>query len=166
MPANPIPQKKSLQVDVNEQIECAQTLASRFYTDPSILEIEKEKIFRRTWQLVGTLQQACGELNGLKRTIADPETFFTADLAGEPIVVVRDKQGTLRAFSNVCRHRAGPIAQGSGCKNVLRCGYHGWTYTLDGRLIGTPDVEGVEFFDRSTMGMCRCDCKPGSSSFL
>jgi len=153
MPANPIAQKKSLQVDVNEQIECAQTLASRFYTDPSILEIEKEKIFRRTWQLVGTLQQACGELNGLKRTIADPETFFTADLAGEPIVVVRDKQGTLRAFSNVCRHRAGPIAQGSGCKNVLRCGYHGWTYTLDGRLIGTPDVERVEFFDRSTMGM-------------
>jgi choline monooxygenase len=153
MPANPITQKKPLRVDVNEQIECAQTLASRFYTDPAILEIEKEKIFRRTWQMVGTLQHACGEVNGVKRTIADPETFFTADLAGEPIVVVRDKQGTLRAFSNVCRHRAGPIAQGSGCKNVLRCGYHGWTYTLDGRLIGTPDVEGVEFFDRSTMGM-------------
>ena len=153
MPANPIAQKKSLQLDVNEQIECAYTLASRFYTDPAILEIEKEKIFRRTWQLVGTLQQACGEVNGAKRTIVDPETFFTADLAGEPIVVVRDKEGTLRAFSNVCRHRAGPIAQGSGCKNVLRCGYHGWTYTLDGKLIGTPDVEGVEFFDRSTMGM-------------
>ena len=153
MPANPIAQKKPLRVDVNEQIECAQTLASRFYTDPAILEIEKEKIFRRTWQMVGTLQHACGEANGRKRTIADPETFFTADLAGEPIVVVRDKQGTLRAFSNVCRHRAGPIAQGSGCKNVLRCGYHGWTYTLDGRLIGTPDVEGVEFFDRSAMGM-------------
>ena len=153
MPANPIAQKKVLQLDVNEQIECAQTLASRFYTDPAILEIEKENIFRRTWQLVGTLQQACGEVNGVKRTIADPETFFTAELAGEPIVVVRDKEGTLRAFSNVCRHRAGPIAQGSGCKNVLRCGYHGWTYTLDGRLIGTPDVEGVEFFDRSTMGM-------------
>ena len=67
--------------------------------------------------------------------------------------MVRDKQGVLRAFSNVCRHRAGPIALGSGCKNVLRCQYHGWTYTLDGRLIGTPDVEGVEFFDRSTMGM-------------
>jgi choline monooxygenase len=138
---------------VNEQIECAQTLASRFYIDPSILEIEKSRIFRSTWQLVGTLQQNCGEVNGVKRTIADAETFFTAEVAGEPIVVVRDKHGTLRAFSNVCRHRAGPIAQGSGCKNVLRCGYHGWTYALDGRLIGTPDVEGVEFFDRSTMGM-------------
>jgi len=146
-------QNKSLHLDVNEQIECAHTLASRFYTDPSILEIEKGKIFRGTWQLVGTLQQACGEVKGAKRTIADPETFFTAEVAGEPIVVARDKQGTLRAFSNVCRHRAGPIAQGSGCKNVLRCGYHGWTYTLDGRLIGTPDVEGVEFVDRSKMGM-------------
>src|SRR5271169_1556958 len=111
---------KPLHLDVHEQIESAHTLASKFYTDPSIL---------------------------------DAETFFTVDVIGEPVVVVRDKGGTLLAFSNVCRHRAGPIAQGSGCKNVLRCGYHGWTYTLDGRLIGTPDVEGVEFFDRSTMGM-------------
>ena len=144
---------EALRLDVNERIECAQTLASRFYTDASILEIEKARIFRRTWQLVGTLDHACGEVNGLQRTIADRETFFTAEVAGEPIVVVRDKEGTLRAFSNVCRHRAGPIALGSGCKNVLRCAYHGWTYTLDGRLIGTPDVEGVEFFDRTTMGM-------------
>jgi choline monooxygenase len=145
--------EESLRLDVHEQIECAHTLASRFYIDPAILEIEKEKIFRRTWQLAGALSQSCGEVNGVKRSIGDPETFFTAEVAGEPIVVVRDKEGTLRAFSNVCRHRAGPIAQGSGCKNVLRCGYHGWTYTLDGRLIGTPDVEGVEFFDRSSMGM-------------
>jgi choline monooxygenase len=142
-----------LRLDVNEQIECAQTLASRFYTDPALLDVEKARIFRRTWQLVGTLDHACGEVNGVKRTIADPESFFTAEVASEPIVVVRDKDGTLRAFSNVCRHRAGPIASGSGCKSVLRCGYHGWTYTLDGRLIGTPEVEGVEFFDRSTMGM-------------
>ena len=144
---------KPLQLDVNEQIECAHTLASKFYTDPAILDIEKTRIFLRTWQLVGTLSNACGEVNGVKHTIADPESFFTADVAGEPVIVVRDKQGILRAFSNVCRHRAGPIALGSGCKNVLRCQYHGWTYTLDGRLIGTPDVEGVEFFDRSTMGM-------------
>jgi choline monooxygenase len=149
---------KPLHLDVNEQIECAQTLASRFYTDPGILEIERDRIFRRNWQLVGTLDQPCGEVpsgetNAIKRTISDPESYFTADVAGEPIIVVRDKAGTLRAFSNVCRHRAGPIALGSGCKNVLRCQYHGWTYTLDGRLIGTPDVDGVEFFDRSNMGM-------------
>lgn len=144
---------KPLQLDVNEQIECAHTLASTFYTDPAILEIEKTRIFLRTWQMVGTLSHECGDIKGVQRTIADPESFFTAEVAGEPIIVVRDKQGTLRAFSNVCRHRAGPIALGSGCKHVLRCQYHGWTYTLDGRLIGTPDVEGVEFFDRSSMGM-------------
>jgi choline monooxygenase len=144
---------KPVKLDVNEKIESAHTLASKFYTDPAILDAEKSHIFRRTWQLVGTLNTPCGEMNGEKRTIADPESFFTVDVVGEPVVVVRDKLGALRAFSNVCRHRAGPIAQGSGWKNVFRCGYHGWTYTLDGRLIGTPDVEGVEFFDRSTMGM-------------
>ena len=150
---------KPLHLDVHEKIECAQTLASRFYIDPAILEIERRRIFQRTWQLVGTLNLPCGEANGVKRTISDPETFFTADVAGEPIVVVRDKQGELRAFSNVCRHRAGPIALGSGCRNVLRCQYHGWTYTLDGRLIGTPDVEGLEFFDRSTLGMVPLRCE-------
>jgi choline monooxygenase len=153
MSTKPVRPPTALRLDVNEQIECAHTLASRFYIDPSILDIEKARILRRTWQLVGTLDHACGEVNGATRTIADPESFFTAEVASEPVVVVRDKEGTLRAFSNVCRHRAGPIALGSGCKNVLRCAYHGWTYTLDGRLIGTPDVEGVEFFDRSTMGM-------------
>jgi len=159
MNTKPLHLDMPLRLDINEQIECAYTLASRFYTDPAVLEIEKEKIFRRTWQLVGTTMQPCGksgesgEANGVPKTIADPETYFTAEIAGEPILIIRDKQGTLRAFSNVCRHRAGPIALGSGCKNVMRCQYHGWTYTLDGKLIGTPDVEGVEFFDRSTMGM-------------
>ena len=144
---------KPLHLDMHEQIECAFTLASRFYTDPTVLEIEKEKIFRKTWQLVGTTMQPCGEVNGSNKTIADPETYFTAEIAGEPILIICDKQGTLRAFSNVCRHRAGPIALGSGCKNVMRCQYHGCTYTLEGKLIGTPDVDGIEFFDRSTMGM-------------
>src|SRR5260370_3263240 len=99
---------------VHEQTECAQTLAPRFYTDPAILGIEKTRIFQRTWQLVGTLSQSCGEVNGAKRTIADPESFFTAEVAGEPIIVVRDKQCDLRAFSNGRRHRAVPIALCTG----------------------------------------------------
>src|SRR5260370_40074102 len=136
-----------------EKSGCAQTFASRFYTDPAILEIEKTRIFHRTWQLVGTLSQSCGEVNGVKRTIFDPESFFTADVVGEPIVVVRDKQVELRAFSNVCRHHAGPTALGSDCKNVLRCQYHGWTYHLDDRLIGPRDVEAVEFVAHRTTGM-------------
>src|SRR5215472_15052623 len=149
---------KPLHPEMHKQIECAETLGSRFYTEPAILGIEKSRIFRRTWQLVGTLDHPCGEMNGAKRNISDPESFFTTDVVGEPVIVVRDKQGQLRAFSNVCRHRAGPIALGGGSKNLLRCQYHGWTYTLDGRLIGTPDVDGVEFFDRSTMGMVPLRC--------
>jgi choline monooxygenase len=148
-----------IHVDVNPQLECAETLASRYYTDPAVLALEKERIFRRTWQLVGTLSQACGEVNGAPRTIADAGAYFTVDVIGEPVVGVRDNAGTLRAFSNVCRHRAGPIAQGAGCRNVFQCGYHGWTYTLDGRLIGTPEVDGMEFFDRSTMGMFPLRCE-------
>jgi choline monooxygenase len=150
---------KPFRLDVNPQLECAETLASRYYTDPAMLSLEKERIFCRTWQLVGTLTQSCGARQGVKRTIADPETYFTFDVAGEPVVVTRDKSGTLRAFSNVCRHRAGPIAQGAGCKHVLNCAYHGWTYTLDGRLIGTPEIDGVEFFDRSSMGMVPLRCE-------
>src|SRR2546429_6779238 len=100
---------KPLHLDMHKQIECAETLASRFYTDPAILDIEKSRIFQRTWQLVGTLDHPCGEMNGSHRTISDPESFFTTEVVGEPVIVVRDKQGQLRAFSNVCRHRAGPI---------------------------------------------------------
>ena len=150
---------KRVNLGINERVECAETLASRYYTDPAVLLLEKERIFRRTWQLVGTLGQPCGEVGGVKRTIADAGAYFTVDVIGEPVVVVRDQAGVLRAFSNVCRHRAGPIAQGAGCRNVFQCGYHGWTYTLDGRLIGTPEVDGVEFFDRSTMGMVPLRCE-------
>ena len=95
-----------IRVDVNPELKCAETLASRFYTDPAILALEKSRIFHRTWQLVGTLSQPCGERNGLPRTIADPETYLAFDLAGEPVVVVRDKAGVLRAFSNALRNLA------------------------------------------------------------
>jgi choline monooxygenase len=110
------------------------------YTDPEILKEERSKIFHRTWQLVGRAEQ-----------VQQPGSFFTAEVLGEPVVVVRDLEGQLRAFHNVCRHRAGPVAQGTGCARHFRCLYHGWTYTLDGRLIGTHEVDGMEFFDRSTM---------------
>ncbi len=135
--------------DLDPRIECAWTIPARMYTDPAVLEQERRRIFHRTWQLAGNTGRPCGE----GKTIRGPETYFTADVAGEPVVVCRDKDGALRAFSNVCRHRAGPVAQGAGCRRTLQCGYHGWTYALDGRLIGTPEVDGVEFFDRSTMGL-------------
>jgi choline monooxygenase len=65
---------------------------------------------------------------------------------GEPLVIVRGVDGNLRGFYNVCRHRAGPPAQGCGSRQLLRCGYHGWTYGLDGSLISATEIEGVEGF--------------------
>ncbi len=129
-----------LQLDVSERIESAWTIPSRFYVDPAYLDIEKQRVFDRTWHLVGTADQ-----------VAAPGSYFTAEVVGEPVVVVRGKDGVLRAFHNVCRHRGGPVAESAGCREHFRCAYHGWTYTLDGKLIGTPDVGGMEFFDRSTM---------------
>jgi choline monooxygenase len=123
--------------DQDERVERAWTLPARFYGDPAILELEKRRIFNRTWQLVGRLDQVTG-----------PGGYFTTDIVGEPILVVRDGQANLRGFFNVCRHRAGPVARGSGCRRSFQCGYHGWTYALDGELIGAPEFDGVEDFNK------------------
>ncbi len=131
-----------LNFEFDPNIETAWTIPSRLYTDPAFLELEKKRIFHRTWQLVGT-----------SSAVAAPGSYFTTEIAGEPVLVCRDDRGELRAFFNVCRHRAGAVAEGAGCRKTFQCSYHGWTYTLDGRLIGTPDVDGMEFFDRSTMGL-------------
>jgi choline monooxygenase len=88
----------------------ATTLPARWYADPAFLPLEKEKIFWHTWQPVGYVDR-----------VAKPGDFFACDIAGEPIAVVRDAAGTLRALSNVCRHRASTIACGQGNCATLRC---------------------------------------------
>ena len=127
-------------VDVN--IARAWTLPAGVYTDPIVLPREQEKIFARTWQPVGRTEQ-----------VQNPGDYFTASVAGEPLLVVRGNGGELRAFYNVCRHRAGPPAEGCGTRKVFRCGYHGWTYGLDGGLISAPEFEGVEDFRPETFGL-------------
>ena len=122
-------------VIVNPAIECASTLASNYYVNPELLTVEKRKIFWRTWQLTGRSEQ-----------VRNGGDYITVDLLGEPLVVVRGSDGVLRGFYNVCRHRAGPAAEGCGSRKVFRCGYHGWTYSLDGRLVNAPEMEGVETF--------------------
>ena len=111
------------------------TLPSNFYVDPDYLEQEKRRIFWRTWQIVGRSEQ-----------VANPGDYFTANLCGEPLLLVRDTERNLRGFYNVCRHRAGPPAEGCGSRKVFRCGYHGWTYGLDGRLLNAPEMDGTEDF--------------------
>jgi choline monooxygenase len=121
--------------DVDADIARAWTLPSHLYIDASIFAAEKEKIFSRTWQVVGHASQ-----------VEKPGDYFTTDPLGEPLLFARGSDGRLRGFYNVCRHRAGPPAEGCGSRKLFRCGYHGWTYGLDGALLNATEVEGVEGF--------------------
>jgi choline monooxygenase len=86
--------------------------------------------------------------------VREPGAYFTFDLAGEPILVLRDDEGTLRAFYNVCRHRAAQVMNlPEGKATRLRCRYHGWTYDLKGRLRGTPEFDGVADFCKEEQGL-------------
>lgn len=123
---------------VDERLEFARTLPSAWYTDADRLGQEKAKVFSRTWQLAGRAEQ-----------VAAVGDYFTTTIADEPLIVARDREGVLRAFSNVCRHRAGPVASDCGNRKNFQCAYHGWTYALDGRLVATPEFGGVECFDKS-----------------
>src|SRR5271169_3763141 len=125
--------KESLQVEA--EIARAWTLPSVLYTDAGTLLAEKENIFARTWQVVGHVSQ-----------VENPGDYFTTELMGEPLLLVRGSDAKLLGFYNVCRHRAGPPAQGCGSRKLFRCGYHGWTYGLDGSLISATEIEGVEGF--------------------
>ncbi len=127
---------------IHAEASLAWTLPSEFYTDSAQLKREREAIFARTWQVVGYGEQ-----------VAAPGDYFTCELAGEPLLICRDQDRRLRGFYNVCRHRAGPPAEGCGSRKVFRCGYHGWTYGLDGRLISAPEFEGVEDFRPQEFGL-------------
>ena len=124
------------------RLEHASTIPSRYYIDAAILGDENRSIFARTWQLAGRAEQ-----------VAEPGQFFTTIVADEPLLIVRGNDGVVRAMSNVCRHRAGPVAKGEGKRPVLQCGYHGWTYSLEGRLLKTPEFDGVIGFERESCAL-------------
>jgi len=120
---------------VDGEVSRAWTLPAGVYFDRAVFALEKEKIFSHSWQVVGHCSQ-----------VANAGDYFTANLVGEPLLFVRGLDGKLRGFYNVCRHRAGPAAEGCGSRKLFRCGYHGWTYGLDGALISATEIDGVEEF--------------------
>jgi choline monooxygenase len=124
---------EGLQIDGD--IARAWSVPARFYFQPEIFALDQQRVFSRSWQVVGHRDQV--------RNAGD---YFTCDLAGEPLLLVRGVSGELRGFYNVCRHRAGPPAEGCGSRKLFRCGYHGWTYDLDGSLISAPEFEGAKEF--------------------
>ena len=129
--------------DSNAALENASTIPAPWYLDERIENLERERVFGRNWIAVGRTDQ-----------VGDPGQFFTVELGGEPLVVVRGADGELRAFYNVCRHHAAAVATlPCGTVQHLRCPYHGWTYGLDGTLKGAPEFAGVCDFDRSKNGL-------------
>jgi choline monooxygenase len=122
----------------------ASTIPAAWYVDPRVLELEQRTVFRRAWQVAGLLDD-----------VRTPGEYITCELpGGEPIVVVRGADRSLRAFYNVCRHHAAAVVTDAhGSATQFRCPYHGWTYGLDGALKGTPDFADVCDFDRSVHGL-------------
>jgi choline monooxygenase len=128
-----------------DPLEKASTIPSLWYFDPRIARLEYERVFARSWQVAGRVDQ-----------VRENGQFFTAELGEEPIVVARGEDGVLRAFYNVCRHHAAAVVtEVQGCAKQFRCPYHGWTYGNDGALKGMVEFEGVCDFDRAKNGLVR-----------
>ncbi len=117
-------------------IEAGWTLPASWYVAEDIYDLEREQIFEQSWQLVS----GAGSLDR-------PGDYVTAQLGRVPVVIVRNDDGELAGFVNVCRHRCAEVVQGSGHRNVLQCHYHAWTYDLAGRLISAPRSEREPGFD-------------------
>jgi phenylpropionate dioxygenase-like ring-hydroxylating dioxygenase large terminal subunit len=115
------------------------TLPYSWYTDPEILRREQERIFRPSWQYVGHTGQ-----------LAQPG-YFATQVGQTPVVVTRDRDGELRGFVNVCRHRGFTIAEGEQRRETLQCPYHAWTYGLDGSLRAAPRSEEEPAFPRDEL---------------
>ena len=116
--------------------ENAFALPAALYTDSNLLKLEYDTIFESHWQLVGHSDQV--------KNIGDQ---LVCQVGRVPVVVVRNQNNQLKAFHNVCRHRAGPVALENGNDKVLRCKYHGWTYSLDGDLRSAPEMTSTPNFD-------------------
>jgi phenylpropionate dioxygenase-like ring-hydroxylating dioxygenase large terminal subunit len=120
------------------------TLPWSWYVDAAALEIERERIFRRSWQYVGRVDQ-----------VVEPASYATTHAGHVPVVLVRDEAGTLRAFLNVCRHRGSLICEGAGRRATLQCPYHAWTYGLDGRLLAAPRANREGGIEADELGLLR-----------
>jgi choline monooxygenase len=121
----------------------ASTIPASWYLDAELADLERRTAFSTSWQVAARLEQ-----------VRQPGSYVTSTIAGEPVVVVRGRDGLLRAFFNVCRHHAAAVmTEPCGTAVQLRCPYHAWTYSLEGELKSAPDLGAICNFDRSTMGL-------------
>jgi choline monooxygenase len=120
-----------------DALNVAHALEARHYFGGEMLQRERRAVFGQSWQLVAHQGQ-----------LAEPGDHVVEDVAGTPVLLLRGRDGVLRAFPNVCRHRAGPLAHCSGKGlHTVRCKYHGWLYNQEGQLLGAPEMQEARDFD-------------------
>jgi choline monooxygenase len=113
------------------------SINTQCYVDPKFLQIEREQIFHRSWQFL------CHE-----EKLRDPGSYVTLSIEGQSIVGVRNREGELKAYYNVCKHRGHELLSGEGQTKGITCPYHAWTYDLDGALVNAPRSEHLENFNQ------------------
>ena len=120
----------------------AHTMPREYYTSPAIFAEERERIHARHWNCLGRSSE-----------FATAGEFQVREIAGESLIIVRDRGGELHAFFNICRHRGTRLCKDASGKlpESIQCPYHAWTYALDGRLIGAPHMNEVEGFDKKAL---------------
>ena len=118
------------------------TLPFSYYTDPEILRREAVAVFGCHWQYVGPTA-----------LVADPTSIAPVTAAFRPVLLARDREGVLRAFLNVCRHRGAQLADSPDTRSTIQCPYHAWTYDLDGRLRAAPRSDREDAFDRASFSL-------------
>ena len=123
-------------------LEKGWTLPASWYSEPAVLQLERERIFTSAWQYAGPAE-----------LVAEPGSYLASVAGHIPVVVTRAADGELRAFVNVCRHRGHVVAQGAACRSTLQCPYHAWTYNLDGTLRRAPRSEREPEFDGSSLSL-------------
>lgn len=124
----------------SQTIDHAETMPADWYADPEFDRFDKGTILHQTWQYLGPATR-----------VAKTGDFMVEDIAGVPVIVVRTSESAVSAYANVCRHRGGVLATADGHGRVLRCHYHGWSYGLDGKLVGTP-----QFQDKASLRPDQC----------
>ena len=118
------------------------SLPPQAYVNPELLDLEIREIFEKSWLCVGR-----------EEYVPDGGDYFTIDVMGEPVIIVRGTDGKVRALNSACRHRFMPVVQDKGNTKRFTCPYHAWTYATDGRLIGAPHMENSKVFDRKACGL-------------
>ena len=128
---------EALRAGAQAPFDDARAMHPSVYTSPEILARERELIFAHEWICVGRAS-----------VVANPGDYLTCEIADQPIIVLRDLDGVLRALSNVCLHRMSVLLEGTGRSRSIVCPYHAWTYNLDGTLRAAPQMDHPSSFCR------------------